>query len=125
MIQGFEQETAPLNDIEKDAAHVIALCMMNDHQGMEKAVTAQQIAMGMAMYGARYRTDKGKPYLNGARIRKIINHIRMTKCPNLIASSKGYYISTDKDEVLEYIVSLRARANAIQAVADRMQEGIE
>lgn len=121
MIFGFEQETAPLNDVEKSAAQVIATCMQQAHVGAERAVTAQHICNALANW-PQYRDAKGRPYLNGARIRKIVNHIRLTgACPGLLANSKGYYVSTDREEVQAYIDSLKERANAIYAVANKMQ----
>ena len=121
MITGFEQETAPLNEIELRAAEIISYCLNKGHVGNTKAVTAQHICNALAQQDARFRTEGGKPYLNGARVRKIMNHLRTSKiCPRLIANSKGYYISNDHNEITEYIISLRARAAAINAVADAM-----
>ena len=117
MINGFEQETAPLNDIELCAAETIARSLKANHIGADKAITADYMCKAMAQFPI-FRTPNGKPYLNGARIRKIVNHIRLTgMCPNLIASSKGYYVSEDKSEILEYVNGLRERANAINQVA--------
>lgn len=124
MITGFEIETAPLNDIEMDAAGLIAHYMQQGHIGIERAVTGQTIAEGMARNYAKFRDTKGRPYLTGARIRKIMNYIRMYKYPFILASSKGYYISTDKSEIEEYAASLRARAKAIEAVANRLQTAL-
>lgn len=125
MLTGFEQETAPLNAIELRAARIIAYCLITGHTGADKAVTAQHICNAMAKQSAEFRDEKGRPYLNGARIRKIVNHLRVTgACPRLIASSKGYYISNDRQEITEYIQSLYARAEAILAVAKQMQTTI-
>ena len=121
MIYGFENETAPLNNIELQAAAIIRDCLINFHVGAKRAVTAEQIARGMANMEL-FRDKNSNPYLNGARIRKIVNHLRITgACPRLIASSKGYYVSNDREEITEYIQSLYARAEAILAVAKQMQ----
>ena len=123
MLFGFEQETAPLNEVENKAAQIIAYCLQRGHIGSERAVTAQHICNSLANQDAMFRTEKGSPYLNGARIRKIINFIRTNgMCPHLIASSKGYYISNNRDELSEYIQSLHARAAAISAVAMSMEK---
>jgi len=125
MIFGFENETAPLNDIEKKAAKIIAGQMVQWHTGSDKSVTAQQISNGMAQCFADFRDGNGRPYLNGARVRKIVNYIRTSGlCPRLIASSKGYYVSNDRNELNEYITGLYARANAIKAVANAMEAGL-
>lgn len=122
MITDFEEYTAPLNDIELHAAQIIARCLNISHIGKEKAVTAQHICNSLAQYDMEFRDAKGRPYLNGARIRKIVNHLRMTgTCPTLLASSKGYYISTNREEIAGYIDGLIARASAINGVAAAMQ----
>ena len=121
MLYGFEEQTAELNAIERNAAGIIANCLQHHHIGKEKAVTGQAISDGLAKTYTEFRTDNGKPYLNGARVRKIINYIRTQNlCPRLIANSNGYYVCNDRAELTEYINSLRARANAIQAVADKL-----
>lgn len=64
--------------------------------------------------------------LNPARIRKIIQYIRLTgKVERLIASSKGYYISNDKKEIIKYIESLMQRADMIQLLAKQLQFQID
>lgn len=121
MINKFENETAPLNDIERSAAAIIASALYKFHIGEEKAVNAQHICNSLAERFPQYRTTKQTPYLTGARIRKIINHIRINNlCPNVVASSKGYYVSNNAQEMQEYVQSLRQRAAAINAVADAL-----
>ena len=122
MINGFENETAPLNETEQTAARIISECLQLHHVGSHKAVTGQYIANSLAKFSEVFRDAKGRPYLNGARVRKIVNFIRTTgQCPRLIASSKGYYVSNDRREITEYITGLRARAQAIEAVAKAME----
>jgi len=121
MINKFENETAPLNKIELSAAAIIASALYKFHIGEEKAVNAQHICNSLAERFPQYRTTKQTPYLTGARIRKIINHIRINNlCPNVVASSKGYYVSNNAQELQEYVQSLRQRAAAINAVADAL-----
>lgn len=122
MLFGFEEQTQPLNDIELNAADVIARCLHNHHVGRDKAVTGEQIGRALAGWNGKFKTANNTPYLNGARVRKIINHIRTNGwCPRLIASSKGYYVSDDNEEMKQYVQSLRARANAINAIADKLE----
>ena len=121
MIYGFENETSPLNNIELQAASIIRDCLVSFHVGAKNAVTAEQIARGMASMEL-FRDKNSNPYLTGARIRKIVNHLRTTgKCPNLIATSKGYYICNDPAERREYIDGLKARAMAILNVVAAME----
>lgn len=125
MITGFEQETAPLNEVELYAAKIIDCCLKRGHIGQEHAVTADHIGKSLAAQNMAFRDAKGRPYLTGARIRKIVNYLRTSRiCPRLIASAKGYYISNNPEELTEYITSLRQRASAIQAVADAMSAAL-
>jgi hypothetical protein len=59
--------------------------------------------------------------LTDARLRKIIHHIRIKNIiPLLIATSKGYYISNDENEIELYIKSLNERINSIQEIKDAL-----
>ena len=78
--------------------------------GQDKAVTSAEII----------RVLKAEPYnfkINGARVRKVINYIRLNGIVrNLVATSKGYYIEQDPKAVELYKQSLRERIGAIEAV---------
>lgn len=122
---GFEKETAPLNDIERRAAYIIAQSMRY-HVGPDKAVTSSSIAQGLADHNEDMRiTDaqgKTKPYLNGARLRKIMNYIRRNHlCKYLLANSDGYYLARSSEEVARYLQSLDERIQAIQATRDALK----
>lgn len=118
MLFGFENETAALTPLEEKAAETIARCLQA-HIGVEQAITGEKIGTAMALHDAAYRDAKGRPSLTGARLRKIVNHIRVKRmCKNLIANSKGYYVSNDPQEIRDYVRGLRLRAQAIGAVAD-------
>lgn len=113
MINGFEEETADLNDEERRWLPYI-VHGLSKKVGVANAVTNKTIAAGMA------NTYKVK--LGDARIRKIINHIRLyglVEC--LIATSKGYYIAETDDELDNYIESLHQRADAIASVAKALR----
>ena len=57
------------------------------------------------------------------RVRKLINHIRVNGLVNcLIATSKGYYRAINKDEICEYIASLKSREDAIRAVRRSLEK---
>lgn len=61
--------------------------------------------------------DKLGLNINGARLRKIINCIRTKNVlNNLLANSKGYYISENKIEIEKYVQSLQDRIDAINQV---------
>ena len=113
MLNGFDKETEPLNDYERNVLlPVIAMGLMK-RVGAKSAISNKKIVD--AMRKARYE-------LNEARLRKIINHIRCcgyVKC--LVATSKGYYVATTPDELSDYIDSLKGREQAISAVRAAME----
>ena len=114
MIQGFTQQTEPLNDYERNTLLPVICRGLVTKVGEKMAIT--NTAITKAMRGAGYQ-------LTEARLRKIINHIRtkgMVKW--LIATSKGYYIATSVDEMRQYIESLRGREDAIRAVRESMEK---
>jgi len=59
--------------------------------------------------------------LSEARLRKCCNYIRSNGILPLIATSAGYYVSTDKEEIRAQIQSLCERASAIRKSADGLR----
>ena len=109
MIEGFEDETAYLSDYEKDTLLPVIVRGLNWRMGIECVITNAEMVKALKKYG--FKTT-------GARIRKIINYIRVKKLViNLISSSKGYYRTNDPEEVRKYVHSLMQRASAIEKVA--------
>lgn len=112
MITGFEKETAPLNDVELELVPIFVRGL-SSKIGEVNAVKSHTIIKGLKKLGYD---------VNGARVRKIINYIRINGLvSNLVATSKGYYIENDRKKVEEYVTSLRHRASAINAVADVLE----
>lgn len=113
MIHGFETETAPLSKQELDLVPIF-VTSLKTHIGKERAVTSSSIAEGIYKY-CRVK-------IQGPRIRKIINHIRVNSLvPCLVSSSKGYYISNSQEEMEQYIASLKERSGAILSVAQALE----
>ena len=113
MLNGFTQQTEPLTDYERDTLLPVICRGLVTKVGEAKAIT--NAAITKAMRGAGYQ-------LNEARVRKIINHIRTAGLIKwLIATSKGYYIATSRQEMEDYIGSLRGRELAIRAVRESME----
>jgi hypothetical protein len=56
-----------------------------------------------------------------ARLRKCCNHIRTNGILPLIATSSGYYVSNDKEEIRTQIQSLYERASSIKRSADGLR----
>lgn len=114
MITGFEEQTKPLTDQEREVFLPPIIKGLRVKVGKEKAVTNRDIVRGLK---ANCDIKIGE-----ARVRKMINYIRNNDIiPCLIATSKGYYIAEAKDEMLDYIDSLYGRVEAIEADALSMK----
>lgn len=108
MIQGFSEETKPLTPYENDVMLPVIIQGLQTKVGKARAITNQEICTALKKRG--YRIDN-------ARLRKIINHIRVNGMViGLIATSDGYYIAEKKSELEMYLESLKGREEAIRAV---------
>ena len=113
MIRFFEQQTAPLSEYEKEVLLPLMVKGLSHKVGKDNAVTNDIICEKL--------TDKGFQ-IGPARVRKLINHIRVNSLIScLMATNYGYYITKDENEMREYIKSLEGRIAAIQAVKDIME----
>lgn len=109
MIVGFEEETEELTQYELEVLVPIMVKGLSTKIGSKSAITNKRI---------REKLSEKDIDVSDPRIRKVINYIRMNLLvKNLIASSKGYYISTDIKEIEEYRQGLISRANAILKLA--------
>lgn len=116
MLHGFENETRPLNGYEKNTLLPIIVRGLSNRTGAANAVSNGHICISLRNNG--YKVTE-------VRIRKIINHIRihgLVTC--LIASGKGYYRAENRQEVVDYIKSLKGRENAIKAVRMALEKQI-
>lgn len=106
MLEGFEKQTMPLTDEEQNTLVPIFVRCLAGQRGKENAVTNKEICSKMCNYK-----------MSDARVRKIINHIRINDLvPCLIATSNGYYVAVTEQEISEYCLSLEGRENAIREV---------
>jgi predicted HTH transcriptional regulator len=113
MIEGFEEQTAPLTEYELGLVELFVKGL-NNHRGEVKAITNAEMARQLRPHGVK---------VNGARIRKIINYIRNKKIiKNLISSSKGYWIEDDPEKIKKYVKGLRKRASAITQIANSYED---
>lgn len=116
MIIGFEEETATLSDKEME----LLPCFVDRLKlrvGKSNAVTNTDMRAGFK----RVKNIDIPP----SRVRKIINYIRMNDLvPCLIATSAGYYVSNDKNELKQYVQSLMGRERAIRAIRQKIEEKI-
>lgn len=98
MIQGFEEQTQPLNDFERGTLLPLIVSGLKNKLGANLAITGSKICS--AMRNAGWAID-------APRLRKIINYIRTYDLiPGLVSTSKGYYVATTTQELDECINSL-------------------
>lgn len=108
MIKNFEHETQPLTEYEEGTLLPLFIAGLKTKVGKERSVTNAEIVKALKSQG--YKID-------GARVRKIINHVRIKGLvQGLIATSEGYYIATSAKDLAEYEESLKGREDAIRAV---------
>jgi hypothetical protein len=109
MIQGFEEQTEELTQYEVEVLVPIMVKGLSTKIGQDNAITNIKI---------RSRLREKDIDITDSKIRKIINYIRVNKLiVNLLATSKGYFISNDPAEINKYKESLISRANSILNLA--------
>jgi hypothetical protein len=107
MITNFEDFTEDLTPDE--IALLKPLIKGLETKTKDNPIKAPEIIKLMAVY----TKSKGLVSLSEPRLRKLINHIRVNGIIPVIATKKGYYVSYDKQEILDQINSLTERANSI------------
>lgn len=110
MIQGFDDETKPLSKHEKNILLPAIVRGLSTKIGKKNAITNRQIILALGKNKELYGI------VNDARVRKIINRIRIDGLIiNLIASSRGYYIENDIENRKKYVQGVKARAKSMLA----------
>ena len=105
MILTFEPQTYDLTDYEFSSLLPIIIRALALKKGINQAVTNTNIVSGLKSYNLK---------TSSVRVRKMINAIRNENLvPLLVSTSKGYHIAESKEEVVNYIQSLKQRASAI------------
>jgi uncharacterized protein YpuA (DUF1002 family) len=111
MIALFEELTYQITDNEKRCAKFIEAVLRKTN----KFYTNKQLRK---LIFERSGNDTEFD-LADSRIRVIMNYLRRTTAPNIIASSNGYKITEDIDELNKYLESLYDRIDAIKVIADQ------
>ena len=114
MLIGFEALTRDLSADDLPAAKLIAKGLLRKH-GKAQAITNDEIRKGLM--------DNYSVKVTDIRVRKIIHAIRIhgvVKC--LVATSLGYYISTNAREVQKCIDSLAQRERSINEVREALDK---
>lgn len=113
MVTNFELETAPLTEEEKKYVPIIIKGLSNKDK--RNAIKSDAIIKAL---NEKYSYCK----MTGARLRKITNFIRSEGILPVIATSSGYYVSYDQEEIKAQIVSLLDRAEAIVNSANGLKK---
>jgi hypothetical protein len=114
MITGFQQYTEELTDYEKQSILPVLIYNLKNCIGVDNAISNKEILK---------KLDKMDITTTAPRIRKMIHHIRRKGYVNrLIATSKGYYVTTSKEELMKYVESLEQRESAIAAIRQSLIE---
>lgn len=109
---GFEELTQPLNDYERTTLLPLIVWGLRTKVGISNVIAGSTIIKRMREKGYK---------LDGPRLRKIINHIRLRSIiPCLVSTSKGYYVATTDNEVADCIASLESRVEATQAIINAL-----
>jgi hypothetical protein len=120
MIWNFEEFTQPLTDKEKEVIPHYYDYLINNAFGNRNRKYATQIIGSLS-----YKLADSGIKIDNVLIGKMTNFLRTESIiPNLIGTSTGYYVATEKQEVLDGIESMRQRARSIMAAADGMETGM-
>lgn len=110
MINGFEEITHELTEYEIKTILPKVVTGLKTKIGDKNAVTNKHICDAFTLHGFN---------VTEPRFRKIVQHIRVSGLiPCLVSSSKGYYIATEKSEILKYIESFDQRINSMTISRD-------
>ncbi len=119
MIRNFEEYTGTITDLEQTfivprVANLLILSI-----GKENAITNSSIQVDINVTNPIkiYDESKGSSYYlktSGPRLRHIIHVLRVSDTiPLLVATSYGYYVSNDVEEINKYIASIEDRMRSI------------
>lgn len=124
MITGFEDLTYELTDIEKEIIYPKFVETWSK-KPYDKLITMRSMMEGMQVWisKAQIKTKKNKEYkLTGPRMRKIIHEARVKgDLKDVVANSRGYFRTTDKEKILLFIKSCKQKANSFTEVAYAME----
>lgn len=112
----FEEITQSLSFEDKQLVAPMMRGLL-EHKGKANAITSKRIIQGFAS------KEKWRSYrLTGARVRKIIHHIRVNGLVwGVCSSSKGYYVAKTKKELKDNCVSLRQRLSSMKYALEALE----
>lgn len=114
MIQGFQKQTKPLTEYERDVLLPVICRGLRTKIGIGNIISGAKIVK--AMTAAKYK-------LTEPRLRKIINYIRNHNLvPCLASNGQGYFIATCPEEIDDCIASIQGRIDSHQALIESLKE---
>lgn len=116
MINNFEDITEPLT--EEDLRIVKVLLLGLSKRNKNNPLKANELVKIINTNKDKYGI---KSTFTSVRLRKCCNYIRTNGLLPIIATSKGYYVSEDKMEILKQIESLEQRASSILKSAEGLK----
>lgn len=98
----------------------LVIVLLKGAHGKEKAISCEQIVRWI---NSTQSVQYANAHTSAPRIRHIIHVLRTSGVVAfLVASSNGYYISKDVNEIMRYIDSVEDRARTIMRVATALKE---
>lgn len=116
MIPQFDLHTAPLTEDEKKLVPII-IKGLYPRVGSKYAIHASAICKAINDNPDKYNGAR----LTDNRLRKITNYLRSACILPVIATSKGYYISYDKQDIKDQIESLQSRIDAMNVAIEGLK----
>lgn len=110
MVTNFEDITKELSD--EECKYIYLLVTGFQKRTKDNPIKAPDLIKSINKFVADNRPDIKKK-LSEPRLRKLCNYIRTHSLIPLIATSNGYYVSYDKEEIQNQIQSLMDRGQAI------------
>jgi hypothetical protein len=120
MVTNFETITEELSDDEVKLIPILISGFKTHFKA--NPIKAPDIITAI---NARRNTYNLKTKFTEPRLRKCCNYIRSNGLIPLIATSNGYYVSFDKEEINSQITSLIERSNSILKSAEGLKKFIE
>lgn len=117
MITTFEIITQDLT--EKDRPYLNVLLQGFATKTKKNPITEKELVIRV---NSQYQNLGLPKRITGVKVRKLVNFIRVNAMLPLIATSKGYYISYDKEEIANQIKSLQERSNSILSASNGLNK---
>lgn len=116
MVENFEEYTKPMSEDDFKLMEVVKRGLLPRRK--INPILSKEI---MAAVNPRLAEYGVKSKLSEARLRKIVNHLRVHSLLCVMGNTKGYYVSDDPEEIASNIRSLHDRSRGIMAAAKGLE----